>query len=436
MQVKKFIGKSLPQALLQAKRELGGEVILLESKEVDGGMNYPGQTMVEITVGLEEKEDSKIIKPWNPPKLDAKIDDNTPAYTSTQDNFQNLVSEILNKKPNQPQPPEPAFRRDPRNKKQPPPPDPSPVQQGRPMQDVADDKEILKELSLLRKEVEQIRRSGMPRENVPEYPKLYAGIFEELLQKGVGYDLSDTFIKRVYRLLGKEKDISEKDIRDSVLTEMNQMVTPYTFHIEQGVKKQRVILLLGSTGVGKSTTAMKLAAHPEVFGKQDVAIISVDPYGPSEALKSFSRMNGTTVHEEKNINDLKETINKFKLKDVIIIDTPGKSPFAPNHLNTLENYVHSVNPTDIFLVLGMTSDMNDLFLSCAMFLLLKPTGVIFTKFDETTQPGKVLPILESIKLPVVSFCDGKRIFIDIELGKVEYLYNKLFDDRQGTVNDR
>jgi len=83
----------------------------------------------------------------------------------------------------------------------------------------------------------------------------------------------------------------------------------------------------------------------------------------------------------------------------------------------------------------MTSDINDLFLSCAMYLLLKPTGVIFTKFDETTQPGKVLPVLESVKLPVVCFCNGKRIFIDIDLGNVEYLHDKLFDQNPGMNNE-
>lgn len=426
MQVKKFVGESLPQALQIAKRHLGGEVVLLESREIDGGISRPGQTLVEITVGIDEPTNGKTVKSWNPPKIDTQIGDETPAFAEKNDNFTSLVNEILTKKPVKTDPlPDPESGKPAANR--------NTAEERIPRKQETRDKEdskILKELSLLRQEITQLKHSG-PKEDKPDYPEMFARSFIELKEKGVQHEVADRFVKRVYRLLGKEKGVGENDIRDALMMEMNQMLTTYTLETDPlNPGKQRVILLLGGTGVGKSTTAMKLAAHPDMFGKQDVAIISVDPYGPSEALKSFSRMNGTTVHEEKNVSELRETINKFKSKDVIIVDTPGKSPFAPNHLDTLESYVKNVNPTDIFLVLGMTSDIKDLYLSCALYLMLKPSGVIFTKFDETTQPGKVFSILDTLKLPVVCFCDGKRIFIDIELAHIEYLYNKIFDENQ------
>ena len=66
-------------------------------------------------------------------------------------------------------------------------------------------------------------------------------------------------------------------------------------------------------------------------------------------------------------------------------------------------------------------------LLCANYLLLKPTGIAFTKFDETTQPGKVFSILDVISLPVACFGDGKRIFIDMEKGNPQYMYDKIFE---------
>jgi len=78
--------------------------------------------------------------------------------------------------------------------------------------------------------------------------------------------------------------------------------------------------------------------------------------------------------------------------------------------------------------LSLNTDLKDLFLTSALYLLLKPSGVIFTKFDETSQPGKVFAILDELKLPVVACSEGKRIFIDIVPGQIEFLYKKIFEN--------
>ena len=95
----------------------------------------------------------------------------------------------------------------------------------------------------------------------------------------------------------------------------------------------------------------------------------------------------------------------------------------------MENFIKKLKPTDIFLVLSVGSDLKDLVLLCANYLLLKPTGIAFTKFDETTQPGKVFSILDVISLPVACFGDGKRIFIDLEKGNPQYMYDKIFESK-------
>jgi flagellar biosynthesis GTPase FlhF len=78
-------------------------------------------------------------------------------------------------------------------------------------------------------------------------------------------------------------------------------------------------------------------------------------------------------------------------------------------------------------VLSVGSDLKDLVLLCANYLLIKPTGIAFSKFDETTQPGKVFSILDVISLPVVCFSDGKRVFVDIAKGDPQYMYDKIFE---------
>ena len=113
--------------------------------------------------------------------------------------------------------------------------------------------------------------------------------------------------------------------------------------------------------------------------------------------------------------------------EVILVDTPGRSPYAANHLNELERYLKLVDPTDTFLVLGMSTDTRDLFLACGLYMLLKPTGLIFTKFDETTQPGKIFSVLEEINLPVVCLSEGERVFMDAMVANMDFVFNKVFE---------
>ena len=238
--------------------------------------------------------------------------------------------------------------------------------------------------------------------------------------------MANTLIKRAYQVTPSGRKAGKKEIITLIKKELSQLFRPYDFKKIALKKKKKVVLLVGATGVGKTTTAMKLAAHQKIYGQKDVAIVSTDLYGPSEALKAFSKMNGTRVFEKKQIEELEQLIQSLS-DEVIIVDTPGQSPFAPNYLTNLEAYIKAVKPTDIFLVLPMSSDIKDLYMSTALYMLLKPTGIVLTKFDETAQPGKVFSIINELNLPVVAFCEGKRIFIDIAMPQVDYVLNKVFE---------
>ncbi len=70
MQVRKYLAESLPKALVKAKSELGSDIVILETKNVINHPDYPGQRMIQATVGLE-KQKAKKIKKWVPPTVDS-----------------------------------------------------------------------------------------------------------------------------------------------------------------------------------------------------------------------------------------------------------------------------------------------------------------------------------------------------------------------------
>ena len=410
MQVKTFMAESLPKALFKAKQDLGNDIVILESKEVRN-MSHSGPRMIEVTVGLSPKK----VKEWHPPVVESdknlKSKRTYPNLTTQKktgqpengakkiknNQFDTLISDILNRKP----------------------------------QELDKEKTILNELALMRKEISELNKKSEVKvrnvEQAGQFPEVYGEIEELLKENGVQEDMAYSFVNQAYLMNEGKRNAGKDEIIKLIKADMAQMLHPFSFSSQMKNKKQKIILLVGPTGVGKTTIAMKLAAHPDIYGDKKVTIISTDPYGPSEALKAFSRMSNTNIHEEKDIDQTEQILEKYKTSDVLIIDTPGKSPFAPNQLQKLENFIKILKPTDIFLVLSVGADLKDLVLLCANYLLLKPTGIAFNKFDETTQPGKVFSILDVINLPVVCFGDGKRIFVDIAKGDPQYMYDKLFD---------
>lgn len=393
MQVKTVKAPSLPEALKRAKELYGNEVILLESKKLNNAEMTDQNDRIQVTVSVPA--DTRTIHPWTPEKLKREEVEKNPSTANGEaknNDFNKMITDILTNKPQQ----------------------------------LQEEKKILAELAELRKELEQLTKTSQE-QSISALPEAYQKIVAHLIDKGFKETIAQNLIKRVYQFLEKGPQAEEQEIIEGLKSELYHSFKSYPIKPDAEDSPQKIILLLGATGVGKTSVAMKLAAHPDIYGKKDVIIISTDLYGPSEALKAFSRMTGTAIYEGKQSDEIEGVLQKFKDKEVIIFDTPGQSPFAPNHLNKLEEYINTIKPTDIFLVLSMSSDLKDIFLASAVHLLLKPNGIIFTKFDETTQPGKVFNIIAELELPAVCFSEGKRVFMDFEPANVDYLFNKIFE---------
>lgn len=410
MKVKTFSGTSLPEAIVKAKKEFGNNIILLESKEIPASRTKTGSKLVQVTVSIDGAgavAGEPTVKAWTPPRISTNPETVKKQYAAPEvetkpqapkkvgNDFNKVIQDILARKP----------------------------------KELNQEQAILSELAALKEQISQISL-GQTQAQPESLPGFYDQVLNELVEKGFQDKYAKALMKRVYQLAEHGADAGKQEIIDAARTELRQRFIPYNHKRSGPRKKSRVILMVGATGVGKTTSAMKLAAHQQMFGKKEVAIISTDLYGPGEALKAFSKMNGTNILEKKRVDELEKLVPAMD-EDVIIIDTPGQSPFAPNYLKKLEEYVKAVKPSDIFLVLPLNTDIKDLYLSSALYMLLKPTGIILTKVDETAQPGKAFSIVEELHLPVVAFADGKRIFIDAHMPEADYLLEKIFDEQRG-----
>ncbi len=200
----------------------------------------------------------------------------------------------------------------------------------------------------------------------------------------------------------------------------------------------RIIALVGPTGVGKTTTIMKMVSSPTVFAGERVGIITTDVYrmGGTAALKAFGEISQVKIFYAGNTEEMQFAIQQMENMDRIIIDTPGRSPFFPGYIKELIETFSGLESLSVLLTLSLTTSLDDLFLEIGLFLPVGIRGLVITKFDETTQGGKLLSLLEEVHLPLHFICNGQGIPHDIERAEGDIVFNNIFRkvDTHGSVN--
>jgi len=184
------------------------------------------------------------------------------------------------------------------------------------------------------------------------------------------------------------------------------------------VRKGRsaVMLLLGPTGVGKSTTIAKLAGREVLRGRGSVAVITTDCYrmGALEQMQSFAAAANIELETVFGVEDVQDALERLRHHDLILVDTAGRSRNNREHLEELKTFVAAVHPDEVHLVLSLNTRDRDLL---EMVELFRPMGVdrlLFTKQDETFELGGLLWLPMQTKLPVSFVCTGQRIPDDIQ----------------------
>jgi flagellar biosynthesis protein FlhF len=185
----------------------------------------------------------------------------------------------------------------------------------------------------------------------------------------------------------------------------------------------RVTALVGPTGVGKTTTLAKLAARYSLMERKKVGLVTIDTYriGAVQQLKIYGEILGVPVEEVYTPQELQQKIEGFADKDVVLIDTVGRSPHNDLRLAELRSYLERAGDMDRYLVLSCTTKTRDLEDVVASFGQLKPTGLIFTKLDETRCRGGILNVVVKTGLPVMYVTTGQNVPDDIERAGPEKL---------------
>ena len=178
---------------------------------------------------------------------------------------------------------------------------------------------------------------------------------------------------------------------------------------------QKKVSLIGATGVGKTTTIAKLAAQAISEGGARVALVTIDTYriAAVEQLKVYGEIMGIPVDVVFSPEQLQETFRRHRDKDLILIDTAGRSPRDEARIDELNSFLGAHSGVENCLVLAAPTADRLQQQSLDAFGKLPIKRLIFTKLDETDRCGCLINLPLRTNLPVGCLTNGQKVPEDL-----------------------
>ncbi len=185
-----------------------------------------------------------------------------------------------------------------------------------------------------------------------------------------------------------------------------------------------IVALVGSTGVGKTTSIAKLAARYVLrHGQRHVALVTTDSYriGAHEQLMTYGRLLGIPVQVASDHNELRSTLNSLSDKRLVLIDTAGMSQRDVRLTEQFATLADTGIPIRTLLVLSATVHPSVLDETVRAFSGVPLEGAILTKLDEAASLGGVLSAVIEQQLALRFVTNGQRVPEDIQVARAAEL---------------
>lgn len=422
MNVKRYFARTAREAMSRVRAELGEDAIVLKNRPVDGG--------VEI-LALADSELSASEPAASAPPRGAG--DAAPASPMSTVNFENYVRErqqrrlasrrdepgdagasdaagTLDERPGDERASTAGFGDEPPREERRAPRVEAPavhvspgfVRDAQSADDRPDVGMLMNELREMRGALSDQLESLSWFEGVRRRPG-QSRMLRRLLQAGFSPSLSRTLANHLPADFGEED--AERWLREALVRNLRIDSPEQTIFDAGGT-----YALLGPTGVGKTTTAAKIAAQFALkHGAQSVGLITADVYriGAQDQLRTFGRLLGVPVHVAHDAGTLAEFLHLFMNKKLVLIDTVG----VGQRDERVAELLGSLGSAAIgkLVVLNASAQPETLEDVIVSYQAESAAGVVLSKVDEAVKTAGVLDCVIRHRLKLVGVANGQRV---------------------------
>ncbi|MEZ4598783.1 MAG: flagellar biosynthesis protein FlhF [Syntrophotaleaceae bacterium] len=416
MLVKVFESEDMPSALKKVKETLGSDALILSTRTVRKGMGVFRKPLYEVTAAIDDPAGAPAAHDHKQKKL------NQPVFPVTAEEEEPLISyQDIWKQRKVVDPLEDEIR----------------VLKSR----LAD-----QDMNTVRREIDELKtlvrqmadagarpapaqpalpmRSAMPapapdrRGQVMEMSLLR----EALAEYGIESDAVEAIEQLAWENLSPQQLQNPQRLREFFKQTVQDLIrVTEPVHADRG--RQRRVALIGPTGVGKTTTVAKLAANYLLNGGTRIALVTIDTYriAAVEQLKVYGEIMNLPVEVVLTPDQLQEAFARHQDKDLILIDTAGRSPRDVPSIEELCRFLGPQAGTENHLVLAAPTRDRELQETVSRFGKLPLHSLVFTKLDECDQRGSLFNVPLRQNLPISYLTNGQRVPEDLVVAEPEAL---------------
>ncbi|KEI81763.1 flagellar biosynthesis protein FlhF [Clostridium botulinum] len=395
MKIKKYVVNDMNEAMTRIRYELGADAIIISQRKIRKGgfLGLFSKKSLEVTAAIdnystEKKYNSNTVNKINKGNNievikrmleernnNVKYDNNINHDTNALDSYKEILESKSEGSQNK------RFK----GKK------------------FSESKDLMDEIRDLKKIVKDIGKSE----------KSYADENSSLVKFFKDLDLEEEFIEEIIKKVGNlEENLEEREkikrvIEDTIDVRVNSV--------------GKVTVLIGPTGVGKTTTIAKLAGKLSLIDKKKVGLITIDTYriGAVEQLKTYADIMNIPFKVVFSIKDMEKAIIDLDYCDVILVDTTGRSSKNMMQISELRAFIEKIKEKSVHLVISASTKNKDIETIIKGYSILEYENIIITKLDETSIYGSILTILDKGKKPISFITTGQDVPDDIKEGNKE-----------------
>jgi flagellar biosynthesis protein FlhF len=241
---------------------------------------------------------------------------------------------------------------------------------------------------------------------------------EQLLEMN---DFSPSYTRAMVGRAKKELSMEALDDRELVHARILEWIgESINFHQPRKGGSPEILILVGPTGVGKTTTIAKLAAMYGLDRNQkarDIRVLTIDNYriGARQQIETYGQIMDIPVSFVESADDMKKYLALYQEADMIFVDTIGKSPRDFRKLGEMNELLSLCGgKARVHLAVSATTKAADVAEILTQFEPFKYEAVVITKLDETMRVGNIISALAEREKTISFVTDGQRVPQDIE----------------------
>lgn len=395
MKIRRYMANNTQEAILKVKMDLGNEALILNTRKVKkkGLAGLFSKPMVEVLAAIDEynvtRTEGDAAKASEKPAQETEPQ-NKRNFDEKEEKIANLENKLTN------------------------------------MEEML--QKLFSKINTGEKTAQQTVRSERPQLNINL--KVAEIFYSNLVKNEVDQEIAKKIIDTAASRIGAGAGVNDMAAQLSGII-AGLLGKPETIR-QRSAGKPEVVIFVGPTGVGKTTTLAKIAANYLLNQKKTIGLITADTYriAAVEQLKTYAEILGIPVSVAYTASEIADAVSHHSDKDIVLIDTAGRSHRNKAQFEELKALITASAADEVFLVLSATTSLRNCKEILSSYDFLPDYKLIFTKTDEAPVQGIILNVRYLTGKSLSYITTGQSVPDDIETANIDKITKNLI----GSIN--